>query len=108
MATDVAARGLDFDHVSHVINYDFPQSEEAYTHRTGRAGRMGRTGTAVTFVTPRDLGDLKRVLEANRIEPDWRGDAPDLSRPRSRRGRGGRGGGRRGGRRSGRRGRRSR
>ena len=49
VATDVAGRGLDFSHVSHVINYDFPPSSEIYTHRTGRTGRMGREGTAMTF-----------------------------------------------------------
>lgn len=78
IATDVAGRGLDFSHVSHIINYDFPRNAEIYTHRTGRAGRMGREGTAVTFVGDRDLHDLRQVLEANRIEPVWEGAAPDL------------------------------
>ncbi|MFA6108023.1 MAG: DEAD/DEAH box helicase [Candidatus Latescibacterota bacterium] len=78
IATDVAGRGLDFSHVSHIINYDFPRNAEIYTHRTGRAGRMGREGTAVTFVGDRDLHDLRQVLEANRIEPVWEGEAPDL------------------------------
>lgn len=78
IATDVAGRGLDFSHVSHIINYDFPRNAEIYTHRTGRAGRMGREGIAVTFVGDRDLHDLREVLEANRIEPVWEGEAPDL------------------------------
>ena len=56
IATDVAGRGLDFSHVSHVINYDYPAGLECYTHRTGRTGRMGRSGIAITFVTPNDLG----------------------------------------------------
>ncbi len=79
IATDVAGRGLDFTHVSHVINYDFPRSAETYTHRTGRTGRMGRTGIAMTLVTDRDLRDLKSLLHANSIEPTWRGHEPDLS-----------------------------
>jgi superfamily II DNA/RNA helicase len=81
VATDVAARGLDFRHVSHVINYDSPLSHDAYTHRTGRAGRMGRTGIALTLVTDRDLQQLNRLLRINCIEPVWRGRAPELARP---------------------------
>ena len=82
VATDVAARGLDFRHVSHVINYEMPLSHEAYTHRTGRAGRMGRSGIAMTLVTDRDLQPLKQLLQVNGIEPVWRGRAPELA-PRS-------------------------
>ena len=80
IATDVAGRGLDFTHVSHVINYDAPTSHEIYTHRTGRTGRMGRTGIALTLVTDRDLDGLARLLRINRIEPVWRGQAPYLNR----------------------------
>jgi ATP-dependent RNA helicase DeaD len=80
IATDVAGRGLDFAKVTHIINYEFPFNRESYTHRTGRAGRMGRIGTALTFVTPRDLGNLKRLLESAKIEPIWDGEAPDLSK----------------------------
>ncbi len=54
IATDVAARGLDIDDVSHVINYDVPQNAEDYVHRVGRTARMGKTGRAATFVTPED------------------------------------------------------
>lgn len=54
IATDVAARGLDIDHVSHVINYDIPLDPESYVHRIGRTGRAGRTGTAITLVTARE------------------------------------------------------
>ncbi len=79
VATDVAGRGLDFTHVSHVINYDFPFNPLTYTHRTGRTGRMGRKGVAVTLVTDRDLRGLKTLLHANRIEPLWSGREPDLS-----------------------------
>ena len=51
VATDIAARGLDIEHVTHVINYDVPNSSEIYVHRIGRTGRVGRTGRAITFVT---------------------------------------------------------
>ena len=81
VATDVAGRGLDFTHVSHVINYDFPRTPEIYTHRTGRTGRMGRLGTAMTFVAGRDLGSLADLLRLNHIDPVWRGEKPELSRP---------------------------
>jgi ATP-dependent RNA helicase DeaD len=54
VATDVAARGLDIEHVSHVINYDIPLDPQSYVHRIGRTGRAGRTGCAVTLVTPRE------------------------------------------------------
>lgn len=54
IATDVAARGLDIEHVSHVINYDIPLNPESYVHRIGRTGRAGRTGCAITLVTPRE------------------------------------------------------
>ena len=91
IATDLAGRGLDFTHVSHVINYDFPFNSEIYTHRTGRAGRMGRTGTALTLVTDRDLGTLDGILRRNDIEPVWCGEPPDPTQVRSRHG--GRGGG---------------
>jgi ATP-dependent RNA helicase DeaD len=54
IATDVAARGLDIEHVSHVINYDIPLDPQAYVHRIGRTGRAGRTGSAITLLTPRE------------------------------------------------------
>ncbi len=86
VATDVAGRGLDFSHVSHVINYDYPYRLESYTHRTGRTGRMGRSGIAMTFVTDQELNDLKSLLKTNRIDPVWHGDIPNLQgAPRPRR-----------------------
>ncbi len=78
VATDVAGRGLDFSGVSHVINYDYPYRPESYTHRTGRTGRMGRSGIAMTFVTNRELGDLKSLFKLNRIDPVWHGNIPNL------------------------------
>jgi ATP-dependent RNA helicase DeaD len=76
VATDVAGRGLDFSHVSHVINYDYPSGLECYTHRTGRTGRMGRSGTAMTFVTDRELKGLKSLFHTNHIDPVWHGAIP--------------------------------
>jgi ATP-dependent RNA helicase DeaD len=58
VATDVAARGLDIEHVTHVINYDLPNSPEVYVHRIGRTGRVGRTGRAITFVTPKERSEI--------------------------------------------------
>ncbi len=57
VATDIAARGLDIEHVTHVINFDVPASSEVYVHRIGRTGRVGRTGRAITFVTPAQRDD---------------------------------------------------
>ena len=61
VATDVAARGLDIEHVTHVINYDVPNSTESYVHRIGRTGRVGRTGRAITFVTPAQRDEIQRI-----------------------------------------------
>jgi superfamily II DNA/RNA helicase len=65
VATDIAARGIDVSQVSHVINFDIPDTVDAYTHRTGRTGRMENLGTALTFVTREDLQmvrSIERVL----------------------------------------------
>ena len=61
VATDIAARGLDIEHVTHVINYDVPNSSETYVHRIGRTGRVGRTGRAITFVTPAQRDEITRI-----------------------------------------------
>lgn len=66
VATDVAARGLDVDRVTHVVNYDIPYDTEAYIHRIGRTGRAGRTGDAILFVAPRErrlLGNIERATK---------------------------------------------
>ena len=61
VATDVAARGLDIDHVSHVFNVDLPMDTEAYVHRVGRTGRAGREGTALSLVAPNERGKMRRI-----------------------------------------------
>lgn len=61
IATDVAARGIDFEEISHVVNYDFPTGKETYVHRIGRTGRNGNSGTAVSLVTEDDQRMLKQV-----------------------------------------------
>jgi superfamily II DNA/RNA helicase len=61
IATDVAARGLDLDEVSHVINYDPPEEHTAYVHRVGRTGRAGRDGVGVTLVLPEQQADVSQV-----------------------------------------------
>lgn len=66
VATDVAARGLDVDRISHVVNYDIPTDTESYVHRIGRTGRAGRTGEALLFVTPRERYLLAAIEKATR------------------------------------------
>ena len=66
VATDVAARGLDVDRISHVINYDVPYDTEAYIHRIGRTGRAGRRGEAILFVAPRERRMLSAIEKATR------------------------------------------
>ena len=66
VATDVAARGLDVERISHVINYDVPHDPESYTHRIGRTGRAGRSGEAILFITPREKGLLKMIERSTR------------------------------------------
>ncbi len=61
VATDVAARGIDVQNVTHVINYDIPQDPESYVHRIGRTGRAGREGIAITLVTPREMKHLRSI-----------------------------------------------
>ena len=71
IATDVAARGLDVDRISHVLNYDIPHDPESYVHRIGRTGRAGRSGAALLFVTPRErhlLNSIERVTRQKLVE----------------------------------------
>ena len=67
VATDVAARGIDVQDLTHVINYALPQDPESYVHRIGRTGRAGKEGTAVTFITPeenRRLMFIQRIIKS--------------------------------------------
>ena len=98
VATDIAARGIDVSQVSHVINYDLPDTAEAYTHRTGRTGRMERLGNAFSLVTLEDLPMVRTIerlmgtsLERRKMDghdvelpADTRSTAYNNSRPRSR------------------------
>jgi ATP-dependent RNA helicase DeaD len=70
VATDVAARGLDVERISHVVNYDIPTDTESYVHRIGRTGRAGRTGDAISFVTPRERYLLAHIERATRQRPE--------------------------------------
>ncbi len=63
VATDVAARGIDVQNLTHVINYSLPQDPESYVHRIGRTGRAGKEGNAVTFITPREYRQLQHIRE---------------------------------------------
>ena len=80
VATDVAARGLDVDQLTHVINYDVPSAPEAYVHRVGRVGRAGRTGVAITLAEPREHRMLRTIerVTGNRIKTERLPTVADL------------------------------
>jgi ATP-dependent RNA helicase DeaD len=71
VATDVAARGLDVERISHVVNYDFPHDTEAYVHRIGRTGRAGREGHAILFISPREKHRLRYMEKATGQKMTW-------------------------------------
>ncbi len=71
IATDVAARGLDLEDITHVINFDAPADEKAYVHRVGRTARAGRGGEGVTFVTPDQRLDVGRIAKALELDAEW-------------------------------------
>jgi ATP-dependent RNA helicase DeaD len=81
VATDVAARGLDIEHVSHVVNFDIPEDPEQYVHRIGRTARAGRSGDAITFVAPREMRLLREIerLIHKRIQPERVPSAGDIA-----------------------------
>jgi ATP-dependent RNA helicase DeaD len=85
VATDVAARGLDVERITHVVNYDVPHDGETYVHRIGRTGRAGRAGTAVLFVTPRETRLLKAIerYTGQRITPMKMPTAADIAARRA-------------------------
>ncbi|MBN2714501.1 MAG: DEAD/DEAH box helicase [Deltaproteobacteria bacterium] len=78
VATDIAARGIDISHLSHVINFSFPDSLERYIHRTGRTGRQGRHGAAISLITPHDIGNLYMLRLTYKIFPVEK-KLPDLT-----------------------------
>lgn len=86
VATDVAARGLDIDHIKHVINYDFPQAAEDYTHRIGRTGRAGATGFALSMIASPQEKRLWRIIHNEPIDQDQRSfrEKPNFNRFKSR------------------------
>ncbi len=99
VATDVAARGIDVDGITHVVNFDIPNSSDDYIHRIGRTARASATGDAITFVSPQDsvaLGSIEKALGRNLPQEEWEGAVPVLSlyKPQGSGGRG-RGGSRR-------------
>ena len=102
VATDVAARGIDIDNVTHVINYDLPNEAEAYVHRIGRTGRAGLSGTAISFCAGDELDylwDIEKLI-GNEIPRDPDAVEPAYMPPKKSgggRGRGRQGGGKRGG-----------
>src|SRR5579862_6205214 len=92
VATDVAARGLDVDRITHVINFDPPEEADVYTHRVGRTGRAGRGGTGVTLVLPEQQAEVSRVARMHGHADKFEAAGMKLARPKlvytSRRGRG--------------------
>ena len=77
VATDIAARGLDISGVTHILNYDMPNSPDVYVHRIGRTGRVGRSGRAITFVTPRQRRELEAIeRHAGITLAEWSADRP--------------------------------
>jgi superfamily II DNA/RNA helicase len=87
VATDVAARGLDVDHITHVINFDPPRTDEDYVHRVGRTGRAGRSGTGVTLVLPEQQTDVARLAQRLGHAHPLKSAEPSRSSRRRRQGR---------------------
>jgi ATP-dependent RNA helicase RhlE len=82
VATDVAARGLDLEGISHVVNYDPPQDDKGYVHRIGRTARAGRTGTGITFVTADQQGDVGRMAARLDLDDAFELDGMKVAPPR--------------------------
>ncbi len=81
VATDVAARGLDLDSITHVINYDPPQDYKDYVHRVGRTARAGRSGAGVTFVAPSQRQDMSGIVRSLKLKDEFQSDGLELSAP---------------------------
>jgi len=84
VATDVAARGLDVDGITHVVNFDLPDEPDSYVHRIGRTGRAGATGTAVSYCSPEERGQLRDIERLIQQRIPVVGGQPQGERPRSR------------------------
>jgi ATP-dependent RNA helicase RhlE len=82
VATDVAARGLDLDEITHVVNFDPPEDDKGYVHRVGRTARAGRSGTGVTFVTPDQQGDVSRVAARLALHDEFEEEGMKVAPPR--------------------------
>jgi ATP-dependent RNA helicase RhlE len=83
IATDVAARGLDLDDISLVVNYDAPLDDKAYVHRVGRTARAGRAGTSITFVTPQQQGDISRMAARLELHEEFEQEGMKVVPPRT-------------------------
>jgi superfamily II DNA/RNA helicase len=82
VATDVAARGLDLDGITHVINYDPPEDNKGYVHRVGRTGRAGRTGTGITLVTQEQQADVSRIAARLELKDEFEQEGMKTAPPR--------------------------
>ena len=82
IATDVAARGLDLSDITHVINFDPPEDEKAYTHRVGRTGRAGRGGVGITLVLPDQQADVSRVARLQGHVEKFQETGMQVAKPR--------------------------
>ena len=83
VATDVAARGLDVDEITHVVNYDPPADDSSYLHRVGRTARAGRSGSGVTFVLPADRSDMSRMAARLSLEDEFTKEGMTMAPPRT-------------------------
>jgi superfamily II DNA/RNA helicase len=81
IATDVAARGLDLDGISHVINYDPPGGYKDYVHRVGRTARAGRAGTGVTFVSPTQQQEMSVIARHLKLKDEFQAEGLELQAP---------------------------
>ena len=82
VATDVAARGLDLERITLVVNYDPPNDDKGYVHRVGRTARAGRAGTSITFVTPQQLGDVSRMAARLDLRQEFEQEGMKVAPPR--------------------------
>jgi superfamily II DNA/RNA helicase len=82
VATDVAARGLDLEDITHVINFDPPVDDKGFVHRVGRTGRAGKTGISITFVTAEEQGDVSRMAARLDLAQEFQQEGMKVAPPR--------------------------